>query len=709
MMSHDILQIRFLSERDVVLARQRTGEIAGFMGFASHEQTRVSTAVSEAVRDCLHHGGLDTIRFLVKEDASRSLFEIQIKTSNRKASLAALSAAGENIVNDHLVSGMTAARRLMDVFSVEQLSDGGAVISLGRFLPRGTSITAAEIKRITDLLARRRPRDEIEEVRQQNQELVDVLEEVRKRQLELLELNRELEDTNRGVLTLHSELQYRSEQLRKANELKTRFISEMSHEFRTPINSILSLCQILLARMDGDLTSEQEKQIGFIRKSADDLSCLVNDLLDLAKIEAGKTEIHSEEFEVKDLFGALRGMMRPLITSEEVQLVFNDTTGLPRLFTDETKVSQILRNLISNAIKFTERGEVRVSASLDAAENNIVFSVADTGIGIRPEDRDMIFHEFVQLRGPIQKKVKGTGLGLPLSKRLAELLGGTISFESRVGEGSNFYAAIPIHYREPMVHRQDHVPQDQRLPRKGSVLVVEDDPQSVLVYRRFLQETDVEIFTAASVSEARQILSQITPSVIVLDILLGGEPAGWDFLAELKYEEATKDIPVLVVTVLEDRERGMLLGAHDFCVKPIDRDYLLKKLDNFPGSRKLLVVDDEEVARYILKGLLVGTSWELIEARSGEEGLAKALKEQPDVITLDLVMPRMSGFEVLAKLKADPRTEHIPVIIVTSKSLDDDERRELEGAAAGILSKDAVSREQTVRALRKTLEEILVK
>jgi len=708
-MRSDILQIKFMSERDVVLARQRAGEIASLMGFDSHEQTRISTAVSEAVRDCLHHGSVDEITFHARDTDKGTLFEICIRTSLIEPSRTTSLLTKTETLEVRLASGMTAARRLMDQFDVEPAAAGGSTITLGRFLPRGVRISSSDAKRIAEQIARQEPRDAMEEVRQQNQELVIVLEELRKRQEELIELNMELDNTNRGVLALHAELEQRSEQLRKANELKTRFISEMSHEFRTPINSILSLCQILVDRMDGDLTSEQEKQVGFIRKSADDLSNLVNDLLDLAKIEAGKIDVHPAEFDTRDLFGALKGVMKPLLTTETVRLVFEEPSELPTLFTDEPKVSQILRNLLSNAIKFTEQGEVRVSAAMDADREAIVFSVADTGIGISREDQEIIFQEFVQVRSPVQKKVKGTGLGLPLSRKLAELLGGNLSCKSRPGEGSTFLAAIPVRYEEGAAQKKEPSAPEKRENEKGIVLVIEDDPESVLIYRKFLQDTGFQVMDASTIAEAQQVLSQVRPALIILDILFHGKPDGWEFLAELTSNEATKDIPVLVVTVLEERQRAMILGAHDFYVKPIDRADLLKKLNKFPAAKKLLIIDDEEIARYILKGLLAGTPYVVIEAATGEEGLAKALSEKPDVITLDLIMPGMSGFRVLTRLKADPRTENIPVIIVTSKQMEDQERKELSKSALEILSKHVSSREQTIRQLRTMLQKMFAR
>jgi signal transduction histidine kinase len=255
-------------------------------------------------------------------------------------------------------------------------------------------------------------------------------------------LNAELAETNKGVVALYGELDQQAEALREVSELKSRFLSYMSHEFRTPLGSIRSISRILLDRLDGPLTGEQERQVQFIQSSAVELNDMVNDLLDLAKVEAGRITISAGWFEMVDLFSALRGMFKPILTTEEVLLIFEEPHDVSRVYSDDKKLSQILRNFISNALKFTQRGEVRVSAR--AAEGNMVtFAVADTGIGIPKEFHAAIFEDFVQVDSPIQKRLRGTGLGLSLSKRLAELLGGTVSVESEPGVGSRFSVTIP--------------------------------------------------------------------------------------------------------------------------------------------------------------------------------------------------------------------------------------------------------------------------
>lgn len=260
------------------------------------------------------------------------------------------------------------------------------------------------------------------------------------------QLDEELTETNQGVVALYSELDDKAAQLQEASELKSRFLSYMSHEFRTPLGSIRSIVRILLDEMDGHLTAEQRKQVSFIQTSAVELSEMVNDLLDLAKIEAGRISISPAWFEMVDLFHAIRGMFKPLLTSEAVSLILEEPVGIPRLYTDDTKVSQILRNFISNALKFTPRGEVRVTARSEGPDR-VTFSVADTGIGIAPEYHGAVFNDFVQIDSPLQRKWRGTGLGLSLSRKMAELLGGQVAMTSQPGVGSTFSLTIPIRFK----------------------------------------------------------------------------------------------------------------------------------------------------------------------------------------------------------------------------------------------------------------------
>jgi signal transduction histidine kinase/CheY-like chemotaxis protein len=540
-------------------------------------------------------------------------------------------------------------------------------------------------------------------MQQQNKELMRTLEELRRRQADLAQLNRELDETNRGVVALYAELNDKADFLQRASELKSHFLSNMSHEFRTPLNSILALSQILLDHMDGELSQEQERQVTFIRRSAQELTDLVNDLLDLAKVEAGRVTIRPTAFSVQSVFSALRGMLRPLLLqNSSVSMVFEEAEGIPEMYTDEAKVSQVLRNFISNALKFTERGEVRVSARMER-DGMVAFSVADTGIGIAPEDQERIFLEWEQVEGKIQKMQKGTGLGLPLSKKLAQLLGGNVYVRSQVGLGSTFFAAIPMRYSGET--ETVYVPDVKREldASKLPVLVVEDNREALFVYEKYLKGTEFQLVPAHDLKEARQALQEFKPLAIVLDVLLEGEHS-WQLLQEVRQNAVTKDVPVFVVTVVENEAKAMALGATGFHAKPIDRAWLLEQLKRTPPREQntILIVDDDEISRYLLKGLLAHSGYQLAEASGGVEGLRLARESRPSLVILDLSMPDMSGFEMLDTLKGDPATKEIPVVIYTAQPLDSHERAQLR-AAADIVPKETQPRDLAERRFVEAL------
>ncbi len=292
-----------------------------------------------------------------------------------------------------------------------------------------------------------------ERLAQENRNLLQLLLD---REREIAELNGELAETNKGVVALYAELDDKAQALREASDLKSRFLSYMSHEFRTPLGAIRSLARLLLDRMDGPLSDEQEKQVLLMQRSAIELSEMVDDLLDLAKIEAGRISVSPAWFEMVDLFSALRGMFKPLLVMSTINLTFEEPREMPRIYTDDKRLSQILRNFISNAIKFTLEGEVRVRARPEG-EDAVTFSVTDTGIGIAEQFHASIFQDFVQIDSPLQRKWRGTGLGLSLSKRIAELLGGSVAMTSTPGVGSTFSVTIPIRFQEP--------PPDEAAPR----------------------------------------------------------------------------------------------------------------------------------------------------------------------------------------------------------------------------------------------------
>jgi signal transduction histidine kinase/DNA-binding response OmpR family regulator len=559
-----------------------------------------------------------------------------------------------------------------------------------------------QVARIARELTTAAPSTALEEVLQQNRELIRTLGELRERQDEVLSVNRELEDTNRGVVALYAELEERADFLRRADETKSRFLSNMSHEFRTPLNSIRALTRLLLERSDGPVNGEQERQLNFVAKATEQLSELVEDLLDLAKIEAGKVEVRPAEFSVEELFSALRGMLRPLLVSDKVALRFEADPDLPPLYSDENKVSQILRNLISNALKFTERGEIRVRASLDGNRAWVTFSVEDTGIGIAEEDHERIFEEFAQVRNPLQARVKGTGLGLPLCRRLAYLLGGSISLESAIGQGSTFTVTLPVALAAPAPGESERTPgtAPQAVASAGtahlSVLVVEDRADNQLIYDKLLRDTGYTVVQARTLHQAKDALARARPAAIVLDIMLGSEST-WRWLGELKSAPATATLPVVVASDVDDPRKGYALGADVYLPKPVERAALLDVLDRLTRTR-ILVIDDDPAARYAIRKLCDASPYHVLEAADAREGLRAANAMRPEVIVLDLNLPDQRGEDVLVELARGAETRGIPVVVATSEQLSQGKRDRL-GTAAAIFSKSDLDRATFTRLL----------
>jgi signal transduction histidine kinase/CheY-like chemotaxis protein len=706
-MNRSILTMEIRSEQDVVFARQRVRQLAGLLGFDSQDQTRLATALSEIARNAFKYAGGGKVDFSLEEEAPQR-FLVRIRDQGPGIAELETILGGRYQSATGMGLGIIGSKRIMDEFAIDTHVGQGTQITFGKVLPkRASPVTLRDLGTISEELAKRFPPNPFEELQQQNQELLRALDQVNALNQQLANANQELEDTNRGVVALYAELDEKADYLQRANEIKTRFLSNMTHEFRTPLNSTLSLSKLLLDQVDGPLNPEQRKQVSFIRRSAEDLSELVNDLLDLAKIAAGKVVIRPTEFRVDELFGALRGMLKPLLAANaSVNLVFDDPVDVTVLETDEGKVSQILRNFISNALKYTESGEVRVSARR-AQDDTVVFAVADTGIGIAAQDQERIFEEFTQIESPLQSQTKGTGLGLPLSRKLAGLLGGSVELKSEPGRGSTFYAILPAVYRGP--EEASYVPELNRKldSTRVPVLVIEDNLESLFIYDKMLKGAGFQVIPARTLKEARLAVNDIRPAAIISDVLLEAESA-WGFLAELKASEDTRHLPLIVVTMVDNERKARQLGADAFHAKPVEAEWLVARLRELTAARrpqKILIIDDDDIARYILRGMLAHSRYPILESANATEGLRRARAEHPSVVFLDLSMPDMTGFEALRALKADPETSAIPVIINTSKILTEKERETLEAEAFAVISKETQgTREQAVTSLRTLLE-----
>ena len=540
-------------QQDILIARQQARRIAELLDFDLQDQSRIAAAASEIAREVVSYTAGGELRFLYfLVDSRIPVFGLGIRTRDQVTFSILLKSLDGIQTPSEEAKGLMNARRLMDRFFTRNTQEGLLEAVFGKNI--GRVRTAAQLAELSKKVETLKPNGYLE-LTQLNQELLNTIELLRKRQEEIVRLNLELEETNRGVVALYAELDEKAEQIKTADELKTRFLSNTSHEFRTPLNSIMGLSKMLLTRQDGEISSEQEKQVRLILQSAQGLTDLVNDLLDIAKIEAGKTFVRPNPFYVTDLFSALRGMFRPILTNPDVSLVFSDAMNLPQLHTEEGKVSQILRNFISNALKFTSTGEIRVEATLD--REDIIFSVTDTGIGIAPQDLSRLFQEFSQIPSSVRGQAKGTGLGLALCKKLGELLGGTVSVQSTPGKGSTFSAKIPI------VHNGSSSKgvflADEYSPRPNAVLIIDDDEASRYLMRAWFNDTEFSVVDVGDALKGLEVTRTIHPVIIILDLNMP-EVNGFEFLNMLQLDPEVESIPVVVSTskILEDSETKFL-------------------------------------------------------------------------------------------------------------------------------------------------------
>ncbi len=698
-----VLKLRLQHERHVVHARQRAREIAEMLGFDRQDQVRLATATSELARNAFRYAREGTVEFTVLGlEYGSPLQSLVIRVCDTGPGIPNVDEvlSGSYQSTTGMGMGLVGTRRLMDDFDLRS-SQAGTTVTVRKALPGGAvRLQPEKLRTIMASLARTSV-DPMQEVERQNQELMRTLADLREKQEQLAQVNSELEDTNRGVVALYAELEQNAADLRRVSDLKTSFLSNLSHEFRTPLNSILALCQILSDHADGDLTTEQEKQVGYIRRSAADLSEMVNDLLDLAKVEAGKIDIRPGTFTVADLFAALRGMLRNVLHTSSVELLFTAPENLPPMFTDEQKVSQILRNLISNALKFTERGQVHVSARIEGLQ--MVFRVADTGIGIAEADWERVFEEFLQIGGEIQSRVRGTGLGLPLSRNLATLLGGSLAVENSSPAGSTFCAAVPVRYMEVA---DTPVELSDRSDDRPVLLVVEDNMETRYIHQAELQAVNMSLQFARNLHEARALAEWALPAALLLDRVLEGADA-LSFMEELRSRGFTG--PAIVTSVNPDSVMPLQAGADVFLPKPIAPGLLTETLTRLmaaPTQAVALLVDDDEINRYVLREALLPLRYRVVEARGGREALALLPTQTFAVIVLDQSMPGMTGLETLRELRGGDVQPAIPAILHTSKDLTEAELRAMKEAGAVLFPKGALGAKDASYQLKAALRQV---
>lgn len=505
------------------------------------------------------------------------------------------------------------------------------------------------------------------------------------------------------------QLELRNREVEHATKLKSKFLASMSHELRTPLNAIVGFSGLLADGTAGQLNDKQKRFVAHTKVGAHHLLQLINDILDLSKIEAGQLEIRCEDFQVRDALPEVLSTIRPLAMAKNIHVDHNLVTARS-IYADRVRFKQILYNLLSNAVKFTPNGG-QVTINCVDQDDFISISVADTGIGIRAEDQQVVFEEFRQIDG--DGAHEGTGLGLAITKRLVEQHGGRISLESEFGKGSRFSFTLPAgsanSHAAPAVGPSTQAPASRGLRKVPLILIVDDEAPARELLMSYLEPEGYRVEIASSAAEALEKARQLQPDAITLDILMPNS-TGFEALLRLKSAPETANIPIIVVSILDQQKMGFALGAADYLVKPVEKTLLVQTIrkHTHPLTAEkslILVVDDDPLALDLLETTLHSAGYQTQTARSGKAALAILARTPVNGILLDLIMPEMDGFELLKHVKHDAALKEIPVIILTAKSLTEEDVGFLKREAQALFQKDGSWKEDLMATLGKVIVE----
>jgi len=542
-----------------------------------------------------------------------------------------------------------------------------------------------------------------------------MLAQIQSRDDELLRHRHHLEDEvtarTRELQQLNEDLALAKSRAEEANRAKSRFLANMSHELRTPLNAIIGYSEMLQEEADDLETPEIKPDLQRIHGAGKHLLNLINDILDLSKIEAGKMTLYLETFEVQFLLNEVADIVQPLINKNGNKLTLEVAPEIGSMRADVTKVRQALLNLLSNASKFTDKGSITLRARRQGA--NLVFDVIDSGIGMTPEQVGRLFQAFAQADASTSKKYGGTGLGLALSRKFCQLMGGDLAVASESGNGSTFTATIPaqvIEVAEEMVPALSAPVAE--IPSTGSgplVLVIDDDTTVLDILRRSLNRDGFRVETAPDGISGLARARKLHPDIITLDVMMPGMD-GWEVLAALKEDPETANIPVIVVSIVDERGLGFSLGAADYLTKPLDFSRLSSVLNRHAKvglGRRVLVVEDDQATQELLQKLLTKEGWQVVVAGNGREALERLTQGPPDLVLLDFMMPEMDGFEFLEAFRKQPGCAWITVVVMTAKILTPADHQRLRGQVAQVVAKANLSLEMLAAeiwsALGKTL------
>jgi signal transduction histidine kinase/CheY-like chemotaxis protein len=521
---------------------------------------------------------------------------------------------------------------------------------------------------------------------------------------------------------LFQEIQDKGRELEVASRHKSQFLANMSHELRTPLNAIIGVSEMLLEDAQAAAQPDQIEAHERILRAGRHLLALINDILDLSKIEAGKLELSLESVAVVPLVEDVLATIRPLAAKNGNKVDVECPADAGVIRADPTRLRQALLNLASNASKFTERGRIRVTVTRqpdDLGRDWVSMAVSDTGIGMTAEQMGRLFEEFTQADASTTRRYGGTGLGLAISRRLCRLMGGDITVASTPGQGSTFTIRLPADARAGHALLAEPAPRPIASPPRpeapagvsSPVLVIDDDETVRDLMDRFLVKEGFSVITAASGIEGLRRAREAHPAAITLDVMMP-DLDGWTVLAALKGDPALADIPVILVTIVDEKARGFALGATDYMVKPIDRERLASVLRTLCGDRPAphaLVVEDDETTRSVIRQTLERAGWSVAEAEHGRWGLDRVAERRPDVIVLDLMMPEMNGFDFLDALRGNPEWRGIPVLVLTAMDLTTEDRQRLNGEVERILQKGASAREQLLDEVGRVLASVVAR
>jgi signal transduction histidine kinase/CheY-like chemotaxis protein len=499
---------------------------------------------------------------------------------------------------------------------------------------------------------------------------------------------------------LFQEIEEKSRQLELASQHKSQFVASMSHELRTPLNAIIGLTEMMVTNGARFGTEKAAEPLKRVHRAGQHLLGLINQVLDLSKIEAGKLELNPESVSLAPLIDEVIGTARQLAQQNKNNLVVEAQEKLGALTVDPMRLRQILLNLLSNACKFTTQGEVKLRVRKVADGRNWVeFAVADTGIGMTAEQQAKLFEEFTQADSSTARRYGGTGLGLAITRKLARMMGGDVTVASEPGKGSVFAVRLPAG-PDPVAKA---VTNGSRPPSNDCVLVVDDDATARELIAEQLKAEGFSVVTAAGGLEGLKLAKDLRPIAITLDVMMP-DLDGWSVLAALRQDADLAEIPVIMITILDEHRRGVALGAAGYLTKPIDRERLHRMVSRFRASARptrVLLVDDDKDQRERLRGWLEGEQWAVQESGNGREALSRLQADKPDVILLDLMMPEMDGFAVVAALQKEPRWRDIPVIVITARDLDAKERERLNSGVQSVLVKETFRPADLVERIRR--------